>query len=116
MPLAQQLDEGDGIQNKDLKVNEVINFEGKRWEINKLQILLPIDFIPRILGSPILNDRNTDDPMWSPNPSGKFTVKSAYNWLIFRDQNCCFPQIPWLRIWKLPCAPKNQEFHIASHS
>lgn len=47
MPLAQQLDEGDGIQNKDLEVNEVINFEGKRWEINKLQILLPIDFIPR---------------------------------------------------------------------
>ena len=52
----------------------------------------------------------TDHAIWHPNPIGDFTIKSTYYWRALKNKSPVFPQIPWNKLWKLPCPSKIKIF------
>ena len=102
--LAQLID--IPLQFINLQVEDCINFDTFQWKYNILNQLVPDWILQHIHSITIPITKVEDIPFWNPNSSGKFSVRSTYDWLITKDKNGIFPQIPWKKIWMLYCPPK----------
>lgn len=62
-----------------------IMLEGK-WNLELLRTLVPTEIVHEIMVMTIPINQEQDMLVWSPNPLGKFTIKSAYNFIIQKNQ------------------------------
>ena len=94
----------------NLLVKDCIIAQTYQWNYQFLHQLVPDWILQHIHSIPIPLTNSPDVPLWNPNPYGKFTIRSTYNWLVTRDKNGIYPQIPWKNIWTLPCPSKIKTF------
>ncbi|KAM7478999.1 hypothetical protein LguiA_027212 [Lonicera macranthoides] len=77
-PIAKRLTIGSSHQ-LDLKVSDIISAFGG-WDMENLNLLLPLDIIKEIVNTSIPIKAGVDDkPTWGGKGSGKFTVSKCYN-------------------------------------
>ncbi|CAA7032495.1 unnamed protein product [Microthlaspi erraticum] len=103
--------------NIDLKVEELIDFSSRGWNLSKLEDLFYPADVQRILKHKPVVSKN-DFLVWKLNKSGQFSVKSAY-WLAYQinkaellHRAADLPSISTLKeqVWKLQTDPKIQTF------
>lgn len=84
----------------DLKVNDV--FVSQEWKMNILYTPIPVHLKDFIQGSSIhLNPRSRDLYIWGMSPTGSYTIKTGYHWLV--NQRLPNPREQgWKWIWKIP--------------
>ncbi|GMI99700.1 hypothetical protein HRI_003639300 [Hibiscus trionum] len=88
--------------------NSLLNENGQ-WNFDRLSTMLKGTAIPHVLGIlPPQNDAERDEIAWSRNPSGEFTLASAYRTLMEATWNDV--DALWLDIWALQVPQRIRTF------
>lgn len=95
---------------KSLKVANIINKNTKSWNLSVIAPYCPDFIIRKIMAIHIPHTRQKDDFRWAFTKQGKFTIKSAYLWLLNKNIPIIQPTLPWNCIWKLKICPRIKFF------
>nr|KYP44138.1 Putative ribonuclease H protein At1g65750 family [Cajanus cajan] len=68
----------DPSNSHDLKVSDLMSKDKLDWNADLINSIFDIDTSNHILNIPILNPHCEDKRIWDWNPSGSYTVRSAY--------------------------------------
>nr|KYP63926.1 Putative ribonuclease H protein At1g65750 family [Cajanus cajan] len=102
----------DPSNSQAFKVSDLMSNDKNGWNDVLINSLLDKDTSNRILNIPILNPHCEDKRIWKWNPSGSYTVRSAYKGYL---QHCLsmgnlnVPG-PWKNIWNLRIPHKIKHF------
>ena len=69
------------------------------WNLPLIIKSVPSFLLHHIIGTPLPITLEQDTPMWNPSSDGHFSVKFTYYWLMLKNNNAVFPQLPWNRLW-----------------
>lgn len=79
------------------------------WKEMDLNSILPTEVVQEIMGIPLPRGIKPDRIVWAPDPTGKFTIKSAYSNLTNSTQTMS-PNWPWNSLWKLKLSQESNSF------
>ncbi|CAN1127556.1 Putative ribonuclease H protein At1g65750 [Linum perenne] len=69
------------------------------WNMEKLNKLLPQDFVEQVVGrAPPRSDLGDDNWIWGEDDDGRFSVGSAYN--LVTDQGSLRSEFNWEKVWR----------------
>ncbi|PKH47875.1 hypothetical protein CRG98_050412 [Punica granatum] len=88
------------VPNLELKVCDLMLLHPKRWNVPLIRNLFEQDTVDNILKIHLSQEDYEDSTLWTPNTSGKHSVKSFY----LVDQNHRFHNhsgVVWKAIWNL---------------
>ncbi|KAG8479873.1 hypothetical protein CXB51_029532 [Gossypium anomalum] len=74
-----------GINSGDYKVAELINNYNRKWNRERIVNTFPKEVAEKIFGIPLVREPHDDFQVWSGEPSGEYSVRSAYKLLQLFD-------------------------------
>ncbi|KAG8501065.1 hypothetical protein CXB51_003131 [Gossypium anomalum] len=70
------------LENEELQsVSDLIDFSNKKWKMNLIYNTFPVEIAQKILQIPLADTAHEDIEVWKGEPSGEFSVRSAYKLL-----------------------------------
>ncbi|KAM7485715.1 hypothetical protein LguiA_001724 [Lonicera macranthoides] len=84
-----------------MTVRDILDPNGKDWDISKIDVLIPPTCKADILNIPLpVNSVSMDSPSWSSSTSGKFSIKACYDVITALDG--ANEDWLWVRKLKIP--------------
>ncbi|OMO70912.1 reverse transcriptase [Corchorus capsularis] len=104
----------EGVAQAPMKVADLIDFEARQWDEDKLLNLFEDEDIVRIMCLPIPKALTRDCLIWNDSELGSFSVRSAYyvaRQILGRADGTRTDRVPiWNRLWHLLVMPKRKYF------
>lgn len=86
---------------KNMKVNNIIDWNRRSWNLEDNSNICPRFIIECIQATHIPEYDKKDEYRWAFNKQGRFTLKSAYSWLLQQNGQINNPKLPWDYVWNL---------------
>ncbi|KAH0980885.1 hypothetical protein GBA52_008062 [Prunus armeniaca] len=71
----------NGMMDLEQRVNSIINFDTRNWDLNPIQHLIDDRAVEAIAKIKFASPRNKDRLVWAFEKNGCYSVKSGYHWL-----------------------------------
>ncbi|XP_062005939.1 uncharacterized protein LOC133723125 [Rosa rugosa] len=102
------------LGNAPMKVNSLIDWENRTWQLDRILHLIQLSEVSRITSIPIGDGVGSDRLIWPMYKTGHYSVGSGYHWLHQKSSTHYVPidKRVWRAVWKIDTLPKIDTFSL----